>query len=112
MNPLRFTAKDHYFRIDEKGNYINDSWTGNDINTANEYSRALIIESVKHWMTEYHIDGFRFDLAGIIDWETIDRIRTEAEKINPKVILIAEPWGGEYKPSGFSNHGWSSWNDD
>ena len=111
LNPLRFTAKDHYFRIDEKGNYINDSWTGNDINTANEYSRALIIESVKHWMTEYHIDGFRFDLAGIIDWETIDRIRTEAEKINPKVILIAEPWGGEYKPSGFSNHGWSSWND-
>ena len=52
LNPLKFTAKDRYLRIDEKGNYINDSWTGNDINIANEYSRALIIESIKHWMTE------------------------------------------------------------
>ena len=84
LNPPRFTAKDHYFRIDEKGNYINDSWTGNDINTANEYSRALIIESVKHWMTEYHIDGFRFDLAGIIDWETIDRISNRGRKDKSK----------------------------
>lgn len=62
-------------------------------------------------MTEYHIDGFRFDLAGIIDWETVDLIKQEAEKINPDVILIAEPWGGEYKPNGFSDHGWISWND-
>ena len=62
-------------------------------------------------MSEYHIDGFRFDLAGIIDWHTIDLIREEATKINPNVVLIAEPWGGEYKPTGFSEHGWSSWND-
>jgi len=111
LNPLKFTAKDHYFRLDDHGNYINDSWTGNDINTNNEYSRKIIIDSIKYWMTEYHIDGFRFDLAGIIDWETIDLIKEEARKINPNVILIAEPWGGEYKPTGFSQHGWSSWND-
>lgn len=111
LNALRYTAKGHYFRIDDHGHYINDSWTGNDINTRNEYSRKLIVESIKYWMTEYHIDGFRFDLAGIIDWKTIDVIREEAEKINPNVILIAEPWGGEYKPYGFSDHGWSSWND-
>ncbi|MEQ8525490.1 pullulanase [Gracilimonas sp.] len=111
LNPLKYTAKDHYFRLDEKGNYLNDSWTGNDINTASKYSRELIVESIKHWMTEYHIDGFRFDLAGIIDWETIDLIREEARKINPNVILIAEPWGGDYKPSGFSDHDWASWND-
>ena len=111
LNPLKYTAKDHYFRLDGSGKYINDSWTGNDINTRSEYSRELIIQSIKYWITEYHIDGFRFDLAGIIDWETIDIIRKEAQKINPNVILIAEPWGGEYKPSGFSAHDWSSWND-
>lgn len=111
LNPLKYTAREHYFRLDEAGNFRNDSWTGNDIDTSTEWSRKLIVESVKYWMKEYHIDGFRFDLAGIIDWETIDMIREEARKINPDVLLIAEPWGGEYKPKGFSHHGWSSWND-
>lgn len=111
LNPLKYTDKGHYFRTNELGQYLNDSWTGNDIETCTEYSRKLIVESVKYWMTEFHIDGFRFDLAGIIDWETIDLIRQEAEKINPDVLLIAEPWGGEYKPVGFSDHGWISWND-
>jgi pullulanase/glycogen debranching enzyme len=62
-------------------------------------------------MKEYHIDGFRFDLARMIDWNTIDRIREEAQKVNPNVILIAEPWGGDYDPAGFSDRGWASWND-
>ena len=111
QNPLKILAKEHYFKLDEKENYINNSWTGNDINTSSEHSRNLIIESVLHWMREYHIDGFRFDLAGIIDFETIDLIKQKAQEINPNVILIAEPWGGEYKPSVFSDHGWISWND-
>lgn len=111
LNPLKYTAKGHYFRLDEDGNFLNDSWTGNDINTRSHHSRALIVESIKYWMNEFHIDGFRFDLAGIIDWETVEMIRQEARKINPKVILIAEPWGGEYKPEGFSDRGWASWND-
>ncbi len=111
LNPLKYTDKGHYFRTNEHGQYLNDSWTGNDIETQTEYSRKLIVESIKYWMTEYHIDGFRFDLAGIIDWKTIDLIKEEAQKINPNVILIAEPWGGEYKPAGFSDHGWASWND-
>ncbi len=111
LNPLRYTAKDHYFRINQEGFYLNDSWTGNDINTSSKYSRKLIVESIKYWIEEFHIDGFRFDLAGIIDWETIDSIKREAMKINPNVLLIAEPWGGEYKPAGFSDHGWMAWND-
>lgn len=111
LNPLRYTAKDHYFRIDPNGHYLNDSWTGNDINTSNKYARALIVESIKYWISEFHIDGFRFDLAGLIDWETVDEITAEAQKLNPNVLLIAEPWGGEYKPDGYSQHGWQSWND-
>jgi len=111
QNPLKILAKEHYFNLDESGNFINNSWTGNDINSSAEHSQKLIVESVLHWIKEYHVDGFRFDLAGILDWETIDIIKNEAQKINPNVILIAEPWGGEYKPSGFSDHGWISWND-
>lgn len=111
QNPLKILAKEHYFHLDEHGNFINNSWTGNDLNSANHQTRALIVESVLHWIREYHIDGFRFDLAGILDWETIDLIKTEAQKINPNVLLIAEPWGGEYKPAAFSDHGWSAWND-
>ncbi|MDR9419672.1 pullulanase [Gracilimonas sp.] len=111
LNPLIYTGKEHYFRLDEAGNFLNDSWTGNDIDTQAKYAQEVIVESIKHWITEYHIDGFRFDLAGIIDWNTIDLIKQEAQKINPNVVLIAEPWGGKYAPEGFSEHGWSSWND-
>jgi pullulanase/glycogen debranching enzyme len=111
INPLKYTAKDHYFRLDEKGNYLNDSWTGNDIKTHATWSRKLIVESIKYWMKEFHIDGFRFDLAGLIDWDTVDEIKEEARKINPNVLLIAEPWGGDYKPDGYSNHDWAAWND-
>lgn len=111
LNPLKYTAKDHYFRLDNKGNFLNDSWTGNDINTQAEYARSLIIESVKYWMEEFHIDGFRFDLAGLIDWETVDLIKQEAQDINPNVILIAEPWGQHYVPDRYSDHGWAAWND-
>ncbi len=111
QNPLKILAKEHYFKLDDQGNFINNSWTGNDINSSAEHSRKLIVDSVLHWIKEYHIDGFRFDLAGILDWQTIDLIKEEAQKINPNVVLIAEPWGGEYKPSLFSDHGWISWND-
>lgn len=111
LNPLKLTAKKHYFSLDEHGHFRNNSWTGNDIKTSSYWSRRLIVESVKYWMKEFHIDGFRFDLAGLIDWETVDEIRTEAQKINPNVLLIAEPWGGEYCPDKYSARGWSAWND-
>ena len=62
-------------------------------------------------MTEYHIDGFRFDLASLIDWETLEEIIREARKINPNVVFVGEPWGGVYDPKGFSLREWGSWND-
>lgn len=111
QNPLKILAREDYFQLDNDGNYINNSWTGNDINSAHPQTRELIVSSVLHWIQEYHVDGFRFDLAGILDWETIDLIREKAQKINPNVLLIAEPWGGNYKPKEFSDHGWLAWND-
>ena len=73
--------------------------------------RRLIVESILYWMNEYHIDGFRFDLGKLIDWQTIETVIHEAQKINPHVIFVCEPWGGGYDPPGFSVRGWGAWND-
>jgi len=103
--------KKYYFRLDEDGNYMAESYCGNDFKTERPMARRLIIESVLYWMKEYHVDGFRFDLGKLIDWQTIEEIIYEARKINPDVIFVCEPWGGGYDPSGFSERGWGAWND-
>lgn len=108
---LKEIDKEYYFRLDESGNYIAESFCGNDIKTERPMMRRLIVESVLYWMKEYHIDGFRFDLGKLIDWETIETIIYEARKINPDVLFVCEPWGGGYDPAGFSLRGWGSWND-
>lgn len=108
---LKEIDKEYYFRLDEDGNFIAESYCGNDIKTERPMMRRLIVESVLYWMKEYHIDGFRFDLGKLIDWETIETIIYEARKINPDVVFVCEPWGGGYDPAGFSLRGWGSWND-
>lgn len=111
-NPFKYIDKMYYFRSEADGRLINTSGCGNDFKTERAMARRLIIESVKYWMTEYHIDGFRFDLAAMIDKTTCEEIAREARKINPNVILIAEPWGGgKYSPALFSDIGWAAWND-
>ena len=110
-NPLKYIDKFYYFRLNEDCSFTSVSGCGNDLKTERPMARRLIVDSIIHWMKEYHIDGFRFDLAKLIDWKTIDHIREEAQKVNPNVVLIAEPWGGGYDPAGFSDHGWASWND-
>lgn len=108
---LKQIDKDYYFRLDEKGNYIQQSGCGNDLRTEAPMARRMIVESILYWMKEYHIDGFRFDLGKLIDWETIEEIIFEAKKINPYVVFVCEPWGGGYDPAGFSVRGWGAWND-
>ncbi len=111
-NCFKYLDKFYYFRTDSAGNFLSLSGCGNDFKTERPMARRLIVESIKYWMTEYHIDGFRFDLAAMIDFETAKAIYQEAKKINPNVILIAEAWGGgEYEPHLFSEIGWASWND-
>ncbi len=110
-NPFKYIDKKYYFRLDSSQNFLSYSGCGNDAKTERPLFRRLIIESIKYWMTEYKIDGFRFDLAQLIDRETCNLIFREAKKINPNVIIIAEPWGGGYDPAGFSKIGWAAWND-
>lgn len=108
---LKEIDKEYYFRLDDERNFIAESYCGNDLRTEAPMLRRLIVESVLYWMKEYHIDGFRFDLGKLIDWETIETIIYEARKINPDVVFVCEPWGGGYDPAGFSLRGWGSWND-
>ena len=111
LGNLKQIDREYYFRLDEKGNYISESYTGNDFKTERPMSRRMIIDSILYWLKEYHIDGFRFDLARLIDWETIEEVTRKARMINPHEIFIAEPWGGGYDPMGFSLRNWGSWND-
>ncbi|MFO7447279.1 MAG: alpha-amylase family glycosyl hydrolase [Ignavibacteriaceae bacterium] len=111
LGNLKQIDKEYYFRLDKDGNYLANSGTGNDLKTERPMLRRLIVESILYWMKEYHIDGFRFDLGKLIDWETVETVLREAQKINPHVIIVCEPWGGGYDPMGFSQRGWGSWND-
>jgi pullulanase len=111
-NPFKYIDKFYYFRCDTAGRFLRTSGCGNDFKTERAMARRLIVESVEYWMREYRVDGFRFDLATMLDWETIDAVAKAARKINPNVILIAEAWGGGgYDLAGFSDHGWAAWND-
>lgn len=111
-NPLKFIDKFYYFQTDSSGNFVATTGCGNDIRSDRPMTRRLIVDCITYWMKEYHVDGFRFDLAPILDWETCREIAVAARKINPNVILIAEAWGGgKYELAGFSNIDWASWND-
>lgn len=101
----------YYFRLNDDGSYRAESGCGNDFKTERPMARRLIVESILYWMKEYHVDGFRFDLGKLIDWETVEEIIREAKKLNPNVVIVCEPWGGGYDPAGFSLRGWGSWND-
>jgi pullulanase/glycogen debranching enzyme len=105
-NALKLIDYDFYFK-DSDG-----TGTGNEVESRRKMARRLILDSVRYWMEEYHVDGFRFDLAASHDPETIQAIYDMAKSINPDVLLIAEPWGGEGATSAdqFLNMGWSKWN--
>ena len=111
MNPLTHLAPEHVLRVDEHGKLLNRSGTGNELKTEDPFVRQLIKDSVRYWIEEFHIDGFRFDLAALIDHQTRKEIRAMVDEIDPRIVLIAEPWGGFYEPYVFSDQQWSSWND-
>jgi len=111
LNPCTHLCSHTYLRYNEKGDLMNRSGTGNEFRSEHQIGRQLIVESLKNWVNEYHVDGFRFDLAALLDKKTWDAIRTELHEIDSRIVLIAEPWGGYYSPSAFSEHDWASWND-
>lgn len=82
----------YFSRISDTGVYSNGSGCGNDTATERSMVKKYIVDSVKYWTDEYHIDGFRFDLVGLMDTELINEIVTEVHKDRPDVIFYGEGW--------------------
>jgi pullulanase len=82
----------YYYRMDETGKYADATGCKNEFASEKPMARKFIVDSIKYWMTEYHIDGFRFDLMGIEDRDTMREVYREARKINPNVIIYGEGW--------------------
>lgn len=82
----------YFYRFDEKGRYSDGSGCGNDVASERHMVRKFIADSVKYWAKEYHIDGFRFDLMGLIDVETMNKVRQEVNEVRPNVIMYGEGW--------------------
>lgn len=86
------TVPGYFYRQNPDGSYSNGSGCGNETASEREMVRRYIIESVKFWAKEYHIDGFRFDLMGIHDIETMNRLRKELLEIDPTIFIYGEGW--------------------
>ena len=85
----------YFSRTAPDGKYSNASACGNDTASERSMVKKYIVDSVKYWADEYHIDGFRFDLVGLIDTETINAVVTEVHKTHPNVIFYGEGWSME-----------------
>lgn len=91
-NIFALIDKKAYFRLNPDLSFSNHSACGNDVRTEAPMMRKLILDNIAYFMEEFHVDGFRLDLAELIDMETMLAIRDVARSINPKAILISEPW--------------------
>lgn len=89
---FNLTVPGYFYRQNPDGSYSNGSGCGNETASERDMVRHYIIESVKFWAKEYHIDGFRFDLMGIHDIETMNRLREELQKIDPTIFIYGEGW--------------------
>lgn len=86
----------YYFRSNYRGRYTNGSGCGNEIATERPMVRKYIIDSIQHWLNDYHIDGFRFDLMELIDIDTMKEIVKTVGKTKENILIYGEPWkGGE-----------------
>ncbi len=82
----------YYYRQNESGEFSDASACGNEVASERQMVRKFILESVKYWVQEYHIDGFRFDLMGIHDMETMNLISRELKALKEDIFIYGEGW--------------------
>lgn len=93
-SPFDQTVPYYFYRTDRTGDYLNGTGVGNEIATERPMMRKHILDTVKMWVQDYRIDGFRFDLMGLIDRDTVLAIDRELHAIDESILLYGEPWGG------------------
>ncbi len=86
------TVPDYYYRKNADGTWSNGSGCGNDTASERAMYHNFMVQSVNYWATEYHIDGFRFDLMGLHDVKTMNAIRSTLDKISTKMPVYGEGW--------------------
>lgn len=86
------TYPDYFYRKTAEGKYSDGSGCGNETASEKPLMREFMKESVEYWVKEYHIDGFRFDLMGVHDIETMNEIRATVDKIDPSIYIYGEGW--------------------
>ena len=91
-------APGYYYRQNAEGGFSNASACGNEIASERPMTRKFIVESVVYWAREYHIDGFRFDLMGIHDLETMREIRKALDAVDPTIFIYGEGWTAGASP--------------
>ncbi len=84
----------YFYRYTENGEYSNGSGCGNEVDTEAPMAKKYVIDSLKHWMLDYHFNGFRFDLMGCISKETMSDIYNALHEIDSNVLVYGEPWTG------------------
>ena len=95
-NPLNNTVPYYFFRQNDDGSFSNGSGCGNEFASERPMAQRYLIDSVLYWAQEYHIDGFRFDLMGLYDVETMNLLRAELDKLpnGRNILMYGEPWQG------------------
>jgi pullulanase len=83
---------EYYYRFKKDGSYSDAAACGNETASERKMMQKFMIASVKYWAEEYHLDGFRFDLMGIHDIETMNLLADEVKKINPNALIYGEGW--------------------
>ena len=117
---FRGLANDDYYLLDGDGDYIDDSGCGNTLNTNGPLVRRMILDSLRYWVGEMHVDGFRFDLAAVLSRDEAGEPMQdppalwdiETDPVLAGTKLIAEAWdaGGLYQVGSFVGDRWSEWN--
>lgn len=97
-SPFEKLVPGYYHRLTDAGNFSNGSGCGNEFASENPMARKFILDSVRYWVEEYRVDGFRFDLMGLIDIETMKQMYAELKRIHPGILIYGEPWTGGHTP--------------
>ena len=92
------TVPKYYYRLTADGNYSSGSGCGNEMASNAAMYKKFMIDSLKHWMTDYHINGFRFDLMGLHETSTMKAVYDALKEIDPNVMVYGEPWTGGTSP--------------